>query len=61
MATALIVFGNSSENNTHITGPIETANEATNESIAHSISMEFKFNELDIKTDLFSSIYSLGK
>ena len=40
MATALTLLGNNSENNTHITGPRETANEATNANIAVKIKTE---------------------
>jgi hypothetical protein len=51
IATPLILFGKSSENNTHITGPNEMANEATKPKIQNKISDEFIFIEALISSD----------
>jgi len=41
IATPRILLGKSSENNTHITGPNEIANDATNPKIQNKIKVEF--------------------
>ena len=60
IATAHTLFGKSSENMTHITGPMEMANEATNPSIASKINevlmlMAFFMNSVSYKDSIFFS------
>ena len=53
MAIPLILIGKSSENKTHITGPNEMANEATNPKIPNSIRVEFIFIDAVINSDSY--------